>query len=89
MVAQSVIEQQLKDRSIPYFTQYPRQGDSQGAPRSRSALSGMIPTLVVNVADLLRDARAAEVAMPRVFVQITDWWKGGKCSVSWTWSGLM
>jgi mediator of RNA polymerase II transcription subunit 14 len=42
----------------------------------------MIPTLAVLTRDLLKDDRAAEVALPRVYMQIKDWWKGGKCQVS-------
>jgi mediator of RNA polymerase II transcription subunit 14 len=42
----------------------------------------MVPTLAVNTIDLLKDPRAADVAMPRVYMQIQDWWKGGKCHVS-------
>jgi len=52
------------------------------APRSSSAVAGMIATIVVKVEDLLQDGRAAEVAMPLVYLQIKDWWKGGKCQVS-------
>jgi len=42
----------------------------------------MIATIVVKVEHLLQDGRAAEVAMPLVYLQIKDWWKGGKCQVS-------
>lgn len=45
-------------------------------------VSSMVPTLVVRSADLLKDGRAVDVAMPNVFLQITDWWKGGKCKVN-------
>ncbi|KAK4683698.1 mediator of RNA polymerase II transcription subunit 14, partial [Tremellales sp. Uapishka_1] len=80
LVAQTIVEQQLKDRSIPYTQQYPPSTGS-GAPRSLSAVAGMIPTLSVDTKDLLQDPRATEVAMPKVFMQIRDWWKGGKCQV--------
>ena len=76
-----MIEQQLKDRGIPYILQYPA-ASGPGAPLSSSAVAGMVPTLAVNARDLLKDGRAADVAMPRVFMQIRDWWKGGKCQVS-------
>lgn len=75
------MEQQLKDRSIPYTLQYPRKSGA-GAPVSASAVAGMVPILCVNARDLLKDGRAADVAMPKVFMQIRDWWKGGKCQVS-------
>jgi mediator of RNA polymerase II transcription subunit 14 len=80
LVAQTTIEQQLKDRAIPYTLQYPA-SSGPGAPKSSSAVAGMVPTLTVNTADLLKDGRAADVAMPRVYMQIRDWWKGGKCQV--------
>jgi mediator of RNA polymerase II transcription subunit 14 len=76
-----LVEQQLKDRSIPYAKRYPEVTGPK-APQSSSAVAGMIPTIVVHVKDLLQDHRAAEVAMPRVYLQIKDWWKGGKCQVS-------
>jgi mediator of RNA polymerase II transcription subunit 14 len=81
LVAQTIVEQQLKDRSIPYTLQYPPTA-GPGAPTSPSAVAGMVPTLCVKAKDLLKDGRAAEVAMPRVFIQIRDWWKGGQCHVS-------
>lgn len=28
-------------------------------------------------------AEAGEVAMPRVWIQVGGWWKGGKCSVGY------
>ncbi|ORX34998.1 hypothetical protein BD324DRAFT_603832 [Kockovaella imperatae] len=80
LVAQTIIEQQLKDRSIPYTLQYPPI-TGKGAPKSSSAVAGMIPALCVNTRDLLKDARVAEVAMPRVYIQIRDWWKGHQCQV--------
>lgn len=42
----------------------------------------MVPTIVVSVKDLLKDDKMADVAMPKVFMQIKDWWNGGKCQVS-------
>ena len=42
----------------------------------------MIPTVCVKARDLLKDGRAADVAMPNVYMQIAHWWKGGKCQVS-------
>ncbi|RSH89438.1 mediator complex subunit [Saitozyma podzolica] len=80
LVSQTIIEQQLKDRAIPYTLQYPP-ASGPGAPKSGSAVAGMVPTLAVNTIDLLKDPRAADVAMPRVYMQIQDWWKGGKCHV--------
>jgi mediator of RNA polymerase II transcription subunit 14 len=80
MVAQSILEQQLKDRAIPYNLQMPPTSGS-GAPQSRAAIAGMIPSLVMNVGDLLKDPRAAEVARSKVYMQLKGWWKGGKCSV--------
>ncbi len=41
----------------------------------------MVPTLCVKARDLLKDGRAADVAMPKVYMRIRDWWKGGKCQV--------
>lgn len=81
MVAQSILEQQLKDRSIPYTLQLPP-AQGPGAPHSRAAVAGMIPALVMNVADLLKDPRAAEVARNKVYMQLKGWWRGDKCSVS-------
>jgi mediator of RNA polymerase II transcription subunit 14 len=81
MVAQSILEQQLKDRSIPYTLQAPP-ATGPGAPQSRAAVAGMVPALVMNVADLLKDPRAAEVARSKVYMQLKGWWKGGKCTVS-------
>lgn len=81
LVAQSIIESQLKSRSIPYILSLPPTS-GPGAPRSRSAIAGLVPTFTVNSADLLKDGKAGDVAMPRVYLQIKDWWKGGKCSVS-------
>lgn len=83
MVAQTILEQQLKDRGIPYDLQLPP-STGQGKTTSRSAIAGMIPRLVVNVADLLKDARAAEVARRRVYIVVRGWWKGGKCTVRLT-----
>lgn len=40
----------------------------------------MIPTLRVNVRDLLNDGRASNIAEPFVYIQIREWWKGGNCS---------
>lgn len=50
--------------------------------RASSAIAGLIPNIVVNAKDLLNDGRAADVAMPKVFLQIKDWWKADKCQVS-------
>jgi len=80
-VAKILVEQQLKDRSIPFTEKLPELS-GPNAPRSSSAVAGMIATVVVKVEDLLQDGRAAEVAMPLVYLQIKDWWKGGKCQVS-------
>ncbi|OCF71301.1 hypothetical protein I204_07928 [Kwoniella mangroviensis CBS 8886] len=84
LVAQTLIEQQLKERNIPFNAQYPPTS-GPGAPRSSSALAGMVPTICVDVGDLLRDGKtgaAADVAMPKVGMQIEDWWKGGRCEVT-------
>ncbi|WVF66324.1 hypothetical protein IAT40_001064 [Kwoniella sp. CBS 6097] len=85
LVAQTIIEQQLKERSIPYTIQYPP-ASGPGAPRSTSALAGMVPTICVDVRDLLRDGKsggaAVEVALPKVGMQIENWWKGGVCEVT-------
>ncbi|OCF33140.1 hypothetical protein I316_05185 [Kwoniella heveanensis BCC8398] len=85
LVAQAIIEQQLKERSIPYTIQYPP-ATGPGAPRSTSALAGMVPTVCVDVRDLLRDGKsggaAVEVALPKVGMQIENWWKGGICEVT-------
>jgi len=75
-----MVEQQLKDRGIPYTTHFPDDSDFPTA-RSRSALAGMVPYLCVNASDLFKDGRAAEVASPKVFLVLNDWWKGSKCSV--------
>ncbi|TXT06056.1 hypothetical protein VHUM_03529 [Vanrija humicola] len=80
LVAQTMVEQQLKDRGIPYTTHFPEETDFP-SPRSRSALAGMVPNLCVNASDLFKDGRTAEVAAPKVFLVINDWWKGAKCSV--------
>jgi mediator of RNA polymerase II transcription subunit 14 len=80
-VAKILVEQQLKDRSIPFTEKLPELS-GPNAPRSLSAVAGMVATIVVKVEDLLQDGRAAEVAMPLVYLQIKDWWKGGKCQVS-------
>ena len=79
-VAKILVEQQLKDRSIAFTEKLPEMS-GPNAPRSSSAVAGMIATIVVKVEDLLQDGRAAEVAMPLVYLQIKDWWKGGKCQV--------
>lgn len=42
----------------------------------------MIPTIEVDVHDLLKDRRASDVANPKVLIQLKDWWNGGKCKVS-------
>jgi mediator of RNA polymerase II transcription subunit 14 len=76
-----LVEQQLKDRSIPYVKRYP-EATGPSAPLSSSAVAGMIPTIKVETENLLQDHRAAEVAMPHVFLQLKDWWKGGMCQVS-------
>lgn len=81
LVAQMLVEQQLKDRSIPYVKRYP-EATGPSAPLSSSAVAGMIPTIKVETENLLQDHRAAEVAMPHVFLQLKDWWKGGTCQVS-------
>lgn len=81
LVAQSIIESQLKSRSIPFILKFPPISGS-GSVSSKSPIAGMIPTFVVNAADLLKDGKAADVAMPKVFMQIKGWWSGGKCSVS-------
>lgn len=73
------MEQQLKDRAIPYAEQYPRAAAS--GDEKAMGIAGLIPNIVVNAKDLLNDGRAAEVAMPKVFLQIKDWWKGDKCQV--------
>lgn len=46
----------------------------------------MVPTICVDVRDLLRAGRggrsaAMEVAMPKVWLQIEGWWEGGTCEV--------
>nr|XP_019048596.1 hypothetical protein I302_02368 [Kwoniella bestiolae CBS 10118]OCF27526.1 hypothetical protein I302_02368 [Kwoniella bestiolae CBS 10118] len=84
LVAQTIIEQQLKERNIPFTAQYPPT-TGPGAPRSSSALAGLVPTICVDVRDLLRDGKtgaAADVAMPKVGMQIENWWKGGRCEVT-------
>ena len=73
-----MVEQQLKDRSIPYTLQYPPIS-GKGAAASPSTVAGMIPTICANVNDLLKVGRANDVALPRVHIQLRDWWKGGKC----------
>lgn len=80
LVATTIVEQQLKDRSIPFAQQFPP-ASGPGAPQSRSAVAGMVPTIVVNVKDLLKDDKVSDVAMPKLFIQIKDWWNGGKCQV--------
>ncbi|WVQ85214.1 hypothetical protein IAT38_007379 [Cryptococcus sp. DSM 104549] len=85
LVAQTIVEQQLKDRSIPYTQVFPPT-TGPAAPKSSSPLAGMVPTICVHVRDLLRGGRdggdaALEVAMPKVWLQIEGWWKGGKCEV--------
>lgn len=79
LVARMLVEQQLKDRAIPYSEQYPREPTE--TTQASSAIAGLIPNIVVNAKDLLNDGRAADVAMPKVFLQIKDWWKAGKCQV--------
>lgn len=80
LVAQTIVEQQLKDRSIPYTLQYPPP-TGRGAASSTSAVAGMIPTICAKVDDLLREGRANDVALPLVHIQLREWWKGGKCEV--------
>ncbi|KIR26085.1 hypothetical protein I309_05036 [Cryptococcus deuterogattii LA55] len=85
LVAQTIVEQQLKDRSIPYTQQFPPT-TGPASPKSTSPLAGMVPTICVDVRDLLRAGRggrsaAMEVAMPKVWLQIEGWWEGGKCEV--------
>lgn len=80
LVAQTMVEQQLKDRGIPYTTQFPDENDF-AVPRSRSALAGMVPNICVNASHLFKDGRAAEVASPKVFLVIKNWWSGTQCSV--------
>lgn len=85
LVAQTIVEQQLKDRSIPYTLKYPPAVGSTSeaaAAKSTSAVAGMIPTIEVDVKDLLKDRRASDVANPKVLIQLKDWWNGGKCKVS-------
>jgi mediator of RNA polymerase II transcription subunit 14 len=80
LVAQTMVEQQLKDRGIPYTTQFPDENDF-AVPRSRSALAGMVPNICVNASHLFKDGRAAEVASPKVFLVIKNWWSGRECNV--------
>jgi len=80
LVAQTIVEQQLKNRSIPYTLQYPPPS-GQAAALSKSPIAGMIPSIVVQSSNLLKDDRAADVAAPKVYLQIKDWWKAGKCKV--------
>ncbi|EKD02252.1 hypothetical protein A1Q2_03399 [Trichosporon asahii var. asahii CBS 8904] len=80
LVAQTIVEQQLKDRGIPYIPRYPDESDFP-APFSRSALAGMVPYICVNASELFKDGRATEVAAPQVYFVLKDWWKGSKCSV--------
>ena len=80
LVAQTIVEQQLKDRSIPHTLQYPP-STGPGSARSPSAVAGMVPTICVNVHDLLKDRRASDTAQPKVYIQLKDWWKGEKCKV--------
>lgn len=80
LVAQTIVEQQLKDRGIPYVPRYPDESDFP-APFSRSALAGMVPYICVNASDLFKDGRATEVAAPQVYFVLRDWWMGSKCSV--------
>ncbi|KAL0240364.1 hypothetical protein I308_106615 [Cryptococcus tetragattii IND107] len=85
LVAQTIVEQQLKDRSIPYTQQFPPT-TGPASPKSTSPLAGMVPTICVDVRDLLRAGRggrsaAMEVAMPKVWLQIEGWWEGGTCEV--------
>lgn len=79
LVAQTIVEQQLKDRGIPYVPRYPDESDFP-APFSRSALAGMVPYICVNASDLFKDGRATDVAAPQVYFVLKDWWKGSKCS---------
>ncbi|ODO09076.1 hypothetical protein I350_02675 [Cryptococcus amylolentus CBS 6273] len=90
LVAQNIVEQQLKDRSIPYTSVFPPPS-GPASPKSNSPLAGMIPTLCVDVRDLLRSLgrkgagageAAVDVAFPKVWLQIEGWWDGGFCEVS-------
>nr|ODN88985.1 hypothetical protein L203_02391 [Cryptococcus depauperatus CBS 7841] len=79
LVAQTMIEQQLKDRQIPYTHQYPS-SSGPAAPTSLSPLAGMIPAICVGVQDLLRGGKrgleAMDVAMPKMWLRIEGWWTG-------------
>ncbi|KAL7420323.1 mediator complex subunit [Cryptotrichosporon argae] len=74
LVAQTIVEQQLKDRGIPYTHVFPPDTD-------KHPVIGMVPNVVVNARDLLKDGRATEVAESDVVIHIRDWWLGGTCSV--------
>nr|XP_018266491.1 uncharacterized protein I303_00466 [Kwoniella dejecticola CBS 10117]OBR88649.1 hypothetical protein I303_00466 [Kwoniella dejecticola CBS 10117] len=88
LVAQTIIENQLKERNIPFTAQYPsaiQSSSGASSTRSTSALAGMVPTICVDVRDLLRDGKrgaAVDVAMPKVGMQIENWWTGGRCEVT-------
>ncbi|WVQ74051.1 hypothetical protein IAR50_003633 [Cryptococcus sp. DSM 104548] len=90
LVAQNIVEQQLKDRSIPYTSVFPP-STGPASPRSDSPLAGMIPTLCVDIRDLLRSLgrkgagageAAVDVALPKVWLQIEGWWDGKLCEVT-------
>lgn len=81
-VAHLKVEQQFKDRGIPYTLVFPpptKTGVDQKIADSR--VIHLIPSFCVNAKDLLKDGRAVDVAMPNVAMQIRGWWKSGPCQV--------
>lgn len=80
-VAHLKVEQQFKDRGIPYTLVFPPASSEAATAAKRSEVTHLIPSFCVNAKDLLKDGRAVDVAMPNVAMQIRGWWKSGPCQV--------
>jgi len=88
-VAHIHIENQLKNRSIPYVHVRSQKLLADGQPRPIHAAKGSLketiatlkspflpylPVLCVQSSDLLAGAAAAEAAMPNIRIEPTEWW---------------
>ena len=78
--ALDLIQNQLKARSIPYTLQQDTSGN-RALKGATMPMAGLLPTICLQSVDLLKEDRAADVAMPRIYMNLKSWWEGGKCQV--------
>ncbi|CDZ98251.1 Thyroid hormone receptor-associated coactivator complex component (TRAP170) [Phaffia rhodozyma] len=84
------VESQLKARHVPYdlasrpshASSLPSRKGKRRADEKSGSSDSVIPIIVVQASDLLRsNLSSAEVAMPNVSFQVSNWWKDEKTQI--------